>query len=67
MKEPVAIINAISEIIRTAIVLAIAFGLSVSQEQFAAIMVFVGSVLLLVQTLATRNRVTPYAPPVESE
>ncbi len=59
MKEPVAIINAISEIIRTGIILAITFGLTLSQEQFAAIMVFVGTICLLIQTLTTRAKVSP--------
>jgi hypothetical protein len=59
MKEPVAIINTLSEVIRTGIILAIAFGVSLSQEQFAAIMVFVGAIFLAVQTITTRSRVTP--------
>ena len=57
--EPVAIINAISEVIRTGIILAIAFGISLSQEQFAAIMVFVGAVMLTIQTVTARSKVTP--------
>lgn len=57
--EPVAIINAISEFVRTAILLGIAFGLSVTQEQFAAIMIFVGSLLALISTIVVRRKVSP--------
>lgn len=57
--EPVALIGAISEFVRTAILLGIAFGLSVSQEQFAAIMIFVGALLAMLQTIFVRRKVSP--------
>lgn len=57
--EPVAKNNAISYLVRTAIVLAMTFGLKVSVEQLAAIITFVGAISLVVNTYFTRKRVTP--------
>lgn len=57
--EPVAKNNAISFLVRTAITLAVAFGLKVSAEQLAAIVTFVNALTLVVNTYFTRKKVTP--------
>ena len=65
MKDIIAFIRsepvAIAAVVAAAISLAVAFGLSISPEQKAAILVFVGAVL----TVITRNQVSP-VPPAEA-
>lgn len=57
-REPAMILAAV----QAAIVLAVAFGLNVSEEQSDAIIGFVGAALALVTGLAIRSQVTPAKP-----
>lgn len=57
--EPVAKNNAISFLVRTFIVMLIAFGFNVTVEQLAAIVTFTNAVSLVVNTYFTRKKVKP--------
>lgn len=58
-REPVVITNAITEVIRTLILLGIAFGLTVTQDQLVSIMLAVGAIMVVVNTLVTRSQTSP--------
>jgi len=62
-REPVAVMTAITALLQAGITLAVAFGLSLTTEQAAALTTFVVAAGALVQVLIVRPQVTPIADP----
>lgn len=59
-KEPTAIINSISELVRQIVPMLILFGvIHWTDQQIAAVFMVLGAFLTLVQTLITRTQVVP--------
>lgn len=58
-REPIAIINAVTAFIETVILLFVAFGLELTQDQIGAIMAAVIAAGTVVSTVMGRSRVTP--------
>ncbi len=62
-REPVVLNNALTGVIETGLLLAVAFGLQLTSAQIGAIMAFVVALLTLVRILLVRPQVTPVADP----
>lgn len=64
-REPVlVIVGALGAVVHAGIALAVAFGVTLTQDQTAAVLGFAGAVVALVLAFAARSQVTPAAPVV---
>ena len=59
--EPVVITNVITGLVTAFIVLFIAFGVPITEEQKAAILTLVSGLALVIATYVARDKVTPMA------